>query len=99
VRFQATPKEIHVMTVKRILRYLKETKYFVLWYPKENDLTLVTYIDAYWAGSIDDRRITSGAFLYLGECLVSWLSKKQPSVSFSIEEEYILAASCCTQVL
>jgi hypothetical protein len=36
----------------------------------------------------------------LGECLVSWLSKKQSSVYLSTTEvEYIAAASCCTQVL
>jgi hypothetical protein len=32
--FQAAPKETHVMEVKRIIIYLKETKYFGLWYPK-----------------------------------------------------------------
>jgi hypothetical protein len=38
--------------------------------------------------------------LYLGECFVSWLSKKQSSVSLStVETEYVAAASCCTQVL
>jgi hypothetical protein len=37
---------------------------------------------------------------YLGECLVSWLRKKQSSVSLSTAEvEYIAATSCCTQVL
>jgi hypothetical protein len=37
---------------------------------------------------------------YLGECLVSWLSKKQSSVSLSTTEaEYIATTSCCTQVL
>jgi hypothetical protein len=39
-RFQATPKESHVMAVKRIFRYLKGTKEFGLWYPKGNDLSL-----------------------------------------------------------
>jgi hypothetical protein len=57
----------------------------------------MAYTDADWAGSIDERRSTSGAWFYLGECLVSWLSKKQSSVSLSTAEaEYIAAATCCT---
>jgi hypothetical protein len=60
----------------------------------------MAYTDADWAGCIDDRRSTSGATFYLGECLVSWLSKKQSSVSLSTAEaEYIAATTCCTQVL
>jgi hypothetical protein len=36
----------------------------------------------------------------LGECLVSWISKKQSSIYLStIEEEYIATTTCCTQVL
>ena len=67
---------------------------------KMNGSITFAYIDADWAGCIDDRRSTSGAVFYLGECLVSWLSKKQSSVSlFTAEAEYIAAASCCTQVL
>jgi hypothetical protein len=53
-RFQAAPKESHVLAVKRIFRYLKGTKEFVLWYPKGNDLSLISYTDADWAGCIDD---------------------------------------------
>jgi hypothetical protein len=60
-RFQAAPKESHVLAVKRIFRYLKGTKEFGSWYPKGKDLSLIAYIDAYWEGCIDDRRITSGA--------------------------------------
>jgi hypothetical protein len=38
--------------------------------------------------------------LFLGECLVSWLRKKQSLVNLSIAEaEYIAKTSCCTQVL
>ena len=82
-RFQANPKETHVLAIKRIFRYLKGTTEFGLWYPKGHELSLVAYTDADWAGSIDDRRSTSGPALYLGDCLVSWSSKKQSSVSLS----------------
>jgi hypothetical protein len=88
VIFQATPKETDVMAVKRIFRYLKEKKDFGLWYPKGNELSLV-----------DDRRSTSGATFYLGDCLVSWLSKKQSSISLSTTEAEYIATTCCTQVL
>jgi hypothetical protein len=85
------------MAVKRIFRYLKGTEEFGLWYPKGNDLSLISYIDGYWEGCIDDRRSTSGAYFYLVYCLVSWLSKKQSSIYFStIEAEYIAVAACCT---
>jgi hypothetical protein len=33
-RFQASPREIHLKAVKRILRYLKYTPNIGLWYPK-----------------------------------------------------------------
>jgi hypothetical protein len=33
-RFQSAPKESHVMEIKIILRYLKGTMEFGLWYPK-----------------------------------------------------------------
>jgi hypothetical protein len=60
----------------------------------------MAYTDVDWASCIDDRRSTSGAVFYLGECLVSWLRKKQSSVSLSTAEaEYIAATGCCTQVL
>ncbi len=99
-RFQANPKESHLQAVKRIFRYLKGTAEFGLWYPRGQELTLTAYTDADWVGDTDDRKSTSGGAFYLGNCLVSWLSKKQSSISLSIAEaEYIAAAACCTQVL
>ena len=53
-RFKASPKESHVLVVKRIFIYLKGTKEFVLWYPKGKYLSLIAYTDADWAGCIDD---------------------------------------------
>ena len=82
-RFQSNPKEAHVLAIKRIFRYLNGTTEFGIWYPKGNELTLVSYTDADWAGSIANRKITSGATIYLGDCLVFWSSKKKPSISLS----------------
>lgn len=48
-RFQANPKESHVLEIKRIFKYLKGTTEFGLWYPKGNELTLVAYTNANWA--------------------------------------------------
>ena len=71
-----------------------------LWYQKIQDFILKAFTDADWAGSVDDRKSTSGATFFLGNFLVSWLSKKESSISLSTAEaEYIVAASCCTQVI
>lgn len=99
-RFQASPKASHLLVVKRILRYLKGTTEYGLWYPKGNQLDLYAFTDANWAGCVDDRKSTSGAAFYLGGCLVSWSSKKHSAVSLSTAEaEYIATANCCTRVL
>jgi hypothetical protein len=59
---------------------------FGLWYPTSKDFTLTTYTDADWAGSVDDRKITSGATFFLGNSLVSWFNKKQSTISLSTTE-------------
>ncbi|KAL5579984.1 hypothetical protein UlMin_012426 [Ulmus minor] len=91
-RFQADPKESHLQAVKRIIRYVNGTLDYVLWYSMDTTTDLVDYSDADWAGTIDDRKSTSGGCFYLGNNLVSWFSKKQNSISLSTAEaEYITA--------
>ena len=48
-RFQLAPKETHVAAVKGIIRYLKGTMDYGLWYPKINNFTLREFTDADWA--------------------------------------------------
>ena len=45
-RFQASPKETHLIAIKRILRYLKHTPSIGLWYPKGSIFELVGYSDS-----------------------------------------------------
>ena len=99
-RYQAAPKELHLTAVKRIIRYINGTPNYGLWYSKDLNACFVGYSDVDWAGSMDDQKSTSGGCFYLGNNLVSWMSKKQNFVSLStIEAEYIAAGSCCTQLL
>ena len=74
--FFANPKEIHMMVVKRILRYLKGTKDYGLYYKKNDKFELKFYIDVDWARNVDDIKNTSGGAFFLGKRLVSWTSKK-----------------------
>jgi hypothetical protein len=99
-RYQAAPKQIHLLVVKRIFIYFKGTMKYGLWYPRNQNFQLSVYSDVDWANCVDERKSTSGGALFLGDSLVAWLSKKQGSISLStIEVEYIVVSTCCTQVL
>ena len=99
-RYQAAPKESHMLAVKRIMWYLVHIPWFGLWYPKDSSLTLCGYSDSDSAGDQDDRKSTSRACQFLGRSLVSWSSKKHNCISLSTAEaEYVAAASACTQLL
>jgi hypothetical protein len=100
VRFQASPRESHLKTAKRILRYLKHTQNVGLWYPKGAKVELVGYSNSDFWGCKVERRSTSGTCQLLGRSLVSCSSKKQHSIALStVEAEYIAAGSCCAQIL
>lgn len=99
-RYQAIPKQSHLEAVKRIIKYVKGTVNLGIWYSKGSNQKLVGYCDADWAGNMSDRKSTSGGCFFLGNNLISWLSKKQNSVSLSTAEAgYIAMGSCCTQLL
>ena len=70
-RFQANPKESHLIAVKRIFRYLKGSPDLGRWYPKESPFDLIGYTDADYAGCKIDRKSTSGLCQLLRNRLVS----------------------------
>ncbi|KAB2612682.1 hypothetical protein D8674_034998 [Pyrus ussuriensis x Pyrus communis] len=91
-RYQADPKESHLETVKRIIRYVSGTIDYGLHYSFETNSEIAGFSDADWAGNADDRKSTSGGCFYVGNNLVAWHSKKQNCVSLSTAEaEYIAA--------
>ena len=85
-RFQADPKESHLIAVKGIFRYLKGTPNLGVWYPKDTRFVLIGYTDSDYAGCKIDRKSTSGNCQFLGRRLLLWFSKKHHYVSTSTAE-------------
>ncbi|GJT14448.1 retrovirus-related pol polyprotein from transposon TNT 1-94 [Tanacetum coccineum] len=100
VRYQARSTEKHLKEVKRIFRYIRGTINMVLWYPKDSGFELTAFSDADHAGCIDTRKSTSGGIQFLGDKLVSWMSKKQDCTAMSsAEAEYVALSASCAQVM
>ena len=59
-QFLHAPTEDHWFAVKRILRYLQATTTHGLHITRDSLLSLHGFTNADWAGSIDDRKSTSG---------------------------------------
>ncbi|KAM1469282.1 hypothetical protein ACFXTO_040485 [Malus domestica] len=99
-QFMHCPRQAHFQAVKRILRYLKGTLSLGLWFPKcPKPLTLTAFSDADWTGCSLDRRSTAGFCVYLGDSLISWSAKKQPTVArSSTEAEYRSLANTAAEL-
>ena len=68
-QFMHNPKEIHIEAVFRILRYLKSTLCKGIQFQKAEGIRVEAYTNVDWAGSITDRRSTSGHCTFLGDNL------------------------------
>ena len=93
------PHHFHWVGAKNLLRYLRGTIKHALRYIAES-VTLLGYTDSDWAGSVVDRKSTSGCCITLGFALISWMSRKQKSMALSTAEAEFIAASmaCCEAV-
>ncbi|XP_057515578.1 secreted RxLR effector protein 161-like [Amaranthus tricolor] len=99
-KFMHRPQVEHMAAILRILRYLKGTSNKGVFYSKNDNLDLVGYTDADWAGDRDDRKSTSGYFTLVGGNLVTWKSKKQKVVALSsAETEFRGIAKGVTEIL
>jgi hypothetical protein len=85
-QFMHSPFEEHLEAVYRILRYLKGNPGKGLFFKKTSEKNVSIFTDADWAGSVTDRRSTSGYCTYVWGNLVTWRSKKQGVVARSSAE-------------
>jgi histone deacetylase 1/2 len=99
-QFLHAPTDVHWAAVKRILRYLRGDTKLGLKIRKSNSMMVSGFSDADWAGSVDDRRSTSGFAIFLGANLVSWSARKQATVSrSSTEAEYKAVANATAEIM
>jgi hypothetical protein len=99
-QFLVEPRRVHLVAAKHVMRYLKGTMDYGLSYDGDHDFTLIGYTDADWAGSVADRKSTSGCCFSLRSAMISWQSRKQSSIALSTAEaEYIDACSASCEAI
>jgi hypothetical protein len=96
--FSSSPGCSHWEAAKRVLKFLKGKKDHTLELGGDPDIAtdLVAYSDANWAEDLDDRRSISGYVILLGTSVISWSSRKQPTVAASSTEAKYMAAAHAT---
>jgi hypothetical protein len=87
-QFMHSPSSNHLVAAKQILHYLKGSLDLVIFF-QPGPLQLIAFTDIDWARDPHDHRSTSGLTVFLGNNPITWLSKKQHTVSHSsAEAEY-----------
>ena len=88
-QFMCESREIHLVALKHVLRYLQGTIGYELKY-KNTNLELDGYIDSDWAGSVNNRKSTSISYFSLGLATISWICRKQAFVAQVLLRQSIL---------
>lgn len=90
----------HLKALKKILVYLKATKYFGLCFDGNCPEGLKAFFDADFSSDIDTRRSTTGYVCMFGGTPVSYCSRRQQLVTTSTTEaEYVAECECVKAVV
>ena len=87
------PTKMYWKATKHVLRYLRGTTKFGLWYRQIEGVKLKGFTDGDWARSPSDKKSTYGGIFSIGSMTVSWYNRKQRSVALSSTEAEYMAAS------
>ncbi|KAF2317726.1 hypothetical protein GH714_039684 [Hevea brasiliensis] len=89
---------IHLAVAKRILRYLKGSADYGVWYLKGKEVRLEGFVDSDKASCLDDSKSASSFVFYVGSDHISWNSKMQDVVAQSTTEaKYVSIAATANQ--
>lgn len=97
-RYLHSYDDSHWNAVKKILKYLKETKSYGLCYLSYSDSTdLIGYSDADYANDPVTRRSITGYVFIKNGAAVTWSSQRQQTVALSTTEAEFMAACAATK--
>ncbi|MCO5552984.1 hypothetical protein L7F22_006504 [Adiantum nelumboides] len=98
-QFMQLPRKPHLDAVRRIMRYVRATLDYALFYDADTQVQVHGYTDSDWVGSVSNRRSTSGYMFSFGSAANTWSSKKQSTIALSsTEAEYKGAAIVACEV-
>nr|XP_016436863.1 PREDICTED: uncharacterized mitochondrial protein AtMg00810-like [Nicotiana tabacum] len=92
-QFMQQPCEPQMKVALHLLRYLRGTSDFGIFFNNSSDLSLQVYCDSDWGSCPESRRSVYGFCIFLGRSLISWKSKKHVVISLSLAETEYMAMS------
>ena len=97
-QYQSNPGMDHWRAAKKVMRYLQETKDYMLMYRQTENLDLVGYSEADFASCVDSRKSTSGYIFIMAGGAISWRSVKQTLIANStMEAEFVSCFEAISQ--
>ncbi|GJR73216.1 uncharacterized mitochondrial protein-like protein [Tanacetum coccineum] len=95
-----SPLASHIKMAFRVLKYLKGSPGCGVKVNKTENFGVKVYTDSDWARCLITRNPVSGFYVFLGNSLVSWKSKKQATLSrSSTKAEYRCMASATCEII
>lgn len=71
-RYMQSPRVSHGQAIKHILRYVRGTTDFGIFFPRNGSRKISGYSDSSFNIDVDDGRSTSGHVFYFSESLITW---------------------------
>jgi len=97
-RFMACPTQQHFATTKRVLRYLKGTVNYGVFYKRGGVSDLIGFTNSDYAGDMEDSKSTSGYVFMMSGGAVAWSSRKQPIVTYRLQKLSLCVAYACQAI-